>query len=165
MGFLLFLLLPLCGCFGCLRLLAGLWFCLWRHLHLHIVFWFGCGFLFSFFLFSCIFFSCCCWFFIVSLGTVFCCFWVAGRILAFPVDWATAPLLIAVLSAGAGDIVVQRALGPWSDDKVQQLQLPRRIKETLNYHDCQAIVDGVAKYHWKYHDMKLGRISSFSSSS
>ena len=45
-GFLLFLLLPLCGCFGCLRPLAGLWLCLWRHLHLRIVFWFGCGFLF-----------------------------------------------------------------------------------------------------------------------
>ena len=62
-------------------------------------------------------------------------------------------------------IVVQRALVPWSEDKVQQLQLPRRIKETLNYHDCQAIVDGVAKFHWTYHDLKLGRISSFSSSS
>ena len=62
-------------------------------------------------------------------------------------------------------IVVQRALGPWSENKVQQLQLPRRIKETLNYHDFQAIVDGVAKYHWTYDDMKQGRISPFSSSS
>ena len=62
-------------------------------------------------------------------------------------------------------IVAQRALGPWSEDKVQQLQLPRRIKETLNYHDCQAIVDGVAKYHWTYDDMKQGRISPFSFSS
>ena len=63
-------------------------------------------FLFSFFP---VFFFCCCWFFIVSLGAVFCCFRVAGRILAFPVDWATAPILIAVLSAGAGDW----ALVPW----------------------------------------------------
>ena len=82
---------------------------LWRHLHLRIVLWFGCGFLFSFFLFSCFFFFLLLLVFIVSLGAVFCCFRVAGRILAFPVDWATAPILIEVLSAGAGDW----ALVPW----------------------------------------------------
>ena len=63
---------------------------------------------FSFFLFSCFFFFLLL-FFIVCLGAVFCCFWVAGRILAFPVNWATAPILVAVLSAGAGDW----ALVPW----------------------------------------------------
>ena len=37
------------------------------------------------------------------MGTVFCCYWVAGRIPAFPVNWASVPSLTAVLFAGAGD--------------------------------------------------------------
>ena len=61
-------------------------------------------------------------------------------------------------------IVVRKALGPWSDDKMDQLQLPARIKECIKYHDCQAIVDGVAKYDWTWHDLEQGRISPVSTS-
>ena len=43
-------------------------------------------------------------------------------------------------------IVVRKALGPWLEDRVEQLQLPEQIKDYMKYHDCQAIVDGVSIY-------------------
>ena len=56
-------------------------------------------------------------------------------------------------------IVIRKALGPWSEDKVEQLKLPIRIRECLKYNDCQAIVDGVANYDWTGHDVRQGRVS------
>ena len=59
-------------------------------------------------------------------------------------------------------IVVRKALGPWSEDRVEQLKLPLRIKECITYHDCQTIVDGVGKYDWTWHDVEKGRVSPLS---
>ena len=56
-------------------------------------------------------------------------------------------------------IVARKALGHLSEDKIHQLHLPVRVKECLKYHDYQAIVDGVAKYRWSWHDVEQGRVT------
>ena len=62
-------------------------------------------------------------------------------------------------------IAVRDVLSPWSEDKVKLLQLPEQSKQCIKYHDCQAIVDGVAKYDWTWHDVERGRVSPMSSHS